>query len=995
MRSAGVAPPELLEAVMARQGKKLGAEIAFLCPAHEDHTPSANYNPVKETWICRSCGAKGGWTDLAARLNVQTHVASTGKLIVGSKKAVIVATYTYTDETGTVLYAKDRLEPKSFRLRRATASGWTAALGDVRRVLYRLPELVAADPALGVFLCYSSDTEILTERGWILLSSMKASDQVAQYDQDTGRVSFVVPVARQCFDYSGPMVHVAAEFSDLLVTPDHRMLVSYPRCNPKVVCADALKIRMRIPVAGWNDGATDGPTPDQGRLITSLAADGQVQSRGFQITWNLKKERKKERLRTLLQVMNIPWQEHVFPSVPDWTLFTIDRRHAPWLLSFLPNKEWSWGTTCWPLRTRLVILDELTYWDGDHTGKEGGRYFTASKANADVIAGVAALTGWGCIVRRDDRANRPEQRTQYVVNLMPRAFRSLGNAPVYKNYDGRVYCCTVPSGFLVVRRNGKTTIAGNCEGEKDADNLAALGFVATTNDSGAGKWAGAYTETLRGRHIILLPHNDAPGRSHQALLTTALSGVVASIKVVTFLDLEEHGDVSDWLAEGHTADELNVLVQAAPTIKPPPGRVIPTRMKAKDLMQRILPPIKWAVPDFLPEGLTILAGRPKSGKSWLALQLALGVSSGAGALGRPAVGGEVLYVALEDRMGRLQSRMAMQSEDEAIITNRLELWTDCPRLDDGGLDQIAAWCEANPEARMVIVDTLQKIRGKQKANGNAYEDDYATIGSIKERIADTYQVAVVIIHHTRKMSADNPLESISGTYGLGGAADSGMVLLRQSGTAEAVLHSTGRDVEETQLALAWHSDTCTWELLGDAEHHRKNVERQTIVDIIAEAGEPLTAREIAGRIGRKLESLKMLVSRMARDGEIEPTGSGKYTVPVTAVIPGTPVTPVTPVTAPLLVTVTPPYIPPVTVTTPSVTPVTHVTPITPITPVTPINTNGLAHKSETVLPRARNDDGRCAMPDCRGIVVTWEIDPDRPHMYTGVCKHGHQNWMKA
>jgi putative DNA primase/helicase len=100
------------------------------------------------------------------------------------------------------------------------------------------------------------------------------------------------------------------------------------------------------------------------------------------------------------------------------------------------------------------------------------------------------------------------------------------------------------------------------KGEKDADNLARLGFVATTNPGGAGKWRGEYAEVLRGRHVVILPDNDEVGRQHGADVARSLAGVAASVRVVGLPGLAEHGDVSDWLAAGHTAAELQATVQA-------------------------------------------------------------------------------------------------------------------------------------------------------------------------------------------------------------------------------------------------------------------------------------------------------------------------------------------------------------------------------------------------------------------------------------------------
>src|SRR5690606_4728186 len=104
---------------------------------------------------------------------------------------------------------------------------------------------------------------------------------------------------------------------------------------------------------------------------------------------------------------------------------------------------------------------------------------------------------------------------------------------------------------------------------KDVDNLRALGFTATTNPMGAGKWRDEYSESLRGAHAVILPDNDEPGRQHAERVARSLYGVAASVRVLALPDLPEKGDVSDWLKNGGTAEELRAMIEAAPEWEPP------------------------------------------------------------------------------------------------------------------------------------------------------------------------------------------------------------------------------------------------------------------------------------------------------------------------------------------------------------------------------------------------------------------------------------------
>lgn len=118
-------------------------------------------------------------------------------------------------------------------------------------------------------------------------------------------------------------------------------------------------------------------------------------------------------------------------------------------------------------------------------------------------------------------------------------------------------------------------VVWGCEGEKDADNLAALGLVATSNPEGAGKgkckWRDEYSQALRGADVVLLEDNDEAGRLHVQGVATKLHGIARSIRVLSFPELEAKADVSDWLAQGGTREQLERMAKAAPLWTPPVG----------------------------------------------------------------------------------------------------------------------------------------------------------------------------------------------------------------------------------------------------------------------------------------------------------------------------------------------------------------------------------------------------------------------------------------
>ncbi|MFI5953777.1 AAA family ATPase [Cryptosporangium sp. NPDC051539] len=288
----------------------------------------------------------------------------------------------------------------------------------------------------------------------------------------------------------------------------------------------------------------------------------------------------------------------------------------------------------------------------------------------------------------------------------------------------------------------------------------------------------------------------------------------------------------------------------------------------------------WAVPGILPEGVSLVTGPPKVGKSWLSLDLGLTIAEGGKALGSIDVDpGPVLYLALEDTERRLQSRIGRILAGR-IASSDLELTTECPPLPQGGDRAIARWIEEHPGTRMVIIDVFAKVRGQSAAGTSAYDADYAAVGRAK-RLADRYGIAVVLVHHVRKQASDDFLAEVSGTNGIAGAADTILVLKRPRGQADGVLHVTGRDVDEAEYAMAFQPATGQWHLLdGPAEDYELGDTRATILrHLRANPGQGPTA--IARATGLNLDNVKQTVGRMRDAGQLIADNSGRYSLPTT------------------------------------------------------------------------------------------------------------------
>lgn len=303
-----------------------------------------------------------------------------------------------------------------------------------------------------------------------------------------------------------------------------------------------------------------------------------------------------------------------------------------------------------------------------------------------------------------------------------------------------------------------------------------------------------------------------------------------------------------------------------------------TSWTADELMAITFPEPTWAVPGLIAEGVTLLCGPPKVGKSWLSLNLGLSIAAGLPALGSiPVESGPVLYLALEDTPRRLQSRM------RKVLAGRpapagLTLDTYCPVLPAGGVEYIAGWLDEHSGARMVVIDVLTKVRGIAPHGASAYEADYTAIGHIK-RLADAYSVPVVLVHHVRKAASEDFLAEVSGTNGLAGAADAVLVLKRGRAQADGVLHVTGRDVEEAEHALSFDADKGAWSVLdGPADEHLLQDTRSTVLRYVREypGRKP---KDIADALQLNPNTIRQTCARMAKDGQIRAGTGGTYYPP--------------------------------------------------------------------------------------------------------------------
>lgn len=213
---------------------------------------------------------------------------------------------------------------------------------------------------------------------------------------------------------------------------------------------------------------------------------------------------------------------------------------------------------------------------------------------------------------------------------------------------------------------------------------------------------------------------------------------------------------------------------------------------AADLMRREFPAVEWAVDGLLPRGCWLLAGKAKTGKSWFVLDLLIATATGRPFLGRQVSAGEVLYLALEDNDRRMQNRIGCVAA--GLPPNALadfHYQTEWPTGEEA-VAHLRRYLTANPNTRVVVVDTLARVKQDPKRNATAYDSDYAAIAPF-QALAAAFNVTVVLVTHLRKAPSEDPFDDITGSAAMFGAVDGALILRRRSGSQELELFIRGRD----------------------------------------------------------------------------------------------------------------------------------------------------------------------------------------------------------
>lgn len=302
-----------------------------------------------------------------------------------------------------------------------------------------------------------------------------------------------------------------------------------------------------------------------------------------------------------------------------------------------------------------------------------------------------------------------------------------------------------------------------------------------------------------------------------------------------------------------------------------------------DLIQMDLPEPHFIIDQILPEGLCVLSGAPKIGKSWLAMNLTTAIAQGSLALGRfDCSQGTVLHASLEDSPRRFGFRIRKVIGSSPVPTGAY-FTNSLPPVEVQGkgatcADILQKWLEDYREScRLIVIDTFQKIRPSKSRQDTLYQSDYKDLEPLKQ-LADTYSICVLVVHHDRKQPSEDPFHRISGSTGITGSADTVWMLQKQNRrTTKGTLFVSGRDLEERTGAVSFNGGLWTWD--GEDSEVQMSQESQAIRSILIEEGRPLTIREISDGLQKGYDATKHLVYKMQGRGEIEKALGNKWMLP--------------------------------------------------------------------------------------------------------------------
>lgn len=244
------------------------------------------------------------------------------------------------------------------------------------------------------------------------------------------------------------------------------------------------------------------------------------------------------------------------------------------------------------------------------------------------------------------------------------------------------------------------------------------------------------------------------------------------------------------------------------------------------LMDMQFPKSRFCIQSLLPQGVSILGGAPKIGKSWMVLDWCVRIAKGEDVWNLATEKGTVLYLCLEDSLARIQDRLNCITDE---VPSNLYVATKSECIETGLIQQIQNFIITHTNTTLIVIDTFQMIRNNSELS---YANDYNEIGKLKH-YTDAMSISILLVHHLRKQGDSDPLNKLSGTTGISGAVDAVFVLDKDKRNEnKANLLCIGRDIEQREFQLSFNKENCTWDLINDSLENPVPSMPQEIIDFI-------------------------------------------------------------------------------------------------------------------------------------------------------------------
>ena len=297
----------------------------------------------------------------------------------------------------------------------------------------------------------------------------------------------------------------------------------------------------------------------------------------------------------------------------------------------------------------------------------------------------------------------------------------------------------------------------------------------------------------------------------------------------------------------------------------------PAIITAEELLKKEFPPAKWLIDDLLPEGVTVLSGAPKIGKSWLALQIALNITSSGSLFGsKTSSDKRVLLLALEDNGRRLQERIIKSTMP---ASNKLVLATEWT----GGVEGLKTYLEESPGFDLCIIDTLGVFLPGQDTRGrNAYDADVSRMRQL-HLLFKSNGTSLLLIHHDKQGEDGDWANKMNGSSGIIGTADTLMRLsVQQRGEKKAKLQVTGRDVEDIELSLKLNEEVMHWQIDKNQDETPLTGLQKSVLDLVSEEPTSTKSGIIASKLNKEQSQISGILKKLKVKGYIYNPHYGEY-----------------------------------------------------------------------------------------------------------------------